>query len=370
MAPERGLVAVLALVLFVQGACVVAGLTQTGAADVAGLVGGEQTLDTGYLPLGQTHGDFDKYGPLHYLLYGLAARVFPSGVAWQGYDFEHETPRPNFTSARLVTFLFHLLTTAALVGIGRKHLGSRRRGLVMALAYVLFPPTVEWLTHANRIVPGAWVVLAFWAWPNPLLSGVLLGLATAQWWFPAFLMPLWLGSWPRWRERLMFAAAIAVIGAVFFAFSMRTPPGQTLRERWDLLLEASVLYPKEMSWGRVMAPTDGFWRQLNDWRPGLGALRGVVMAAFPPFCLLLFVLPRRKGPRQVAALTAAVLLGSQLGKNLHGCRYIGWYAGILLVVLLTPARGRSRRRDTENTEMDGEVQEFRESGPQHLKVSF
>jgi hypothetical protein len=317
----------------------------TGGADDAGLFGGRQFFDTGLMPYGAMSPKYDTYGPFHYLLYGVVEQTLPVGVNWRDYDLDVLFPTPDRTAARVLVFAFHLLTVVALIGIGRKHGGSTAIGLALALAYVLLPQTAERTCQGSRILPGAFVAMAFWAWPNPWLSAGALAGAMAEWFFPAALLPLWFVSF-RGRARLKFALTIVLLGAVFAALALRPPPGQSLADRWQTVREAT-LDRQEGSFesGGIYFPADGLWEVLHRAGPAFfwGRLRVFVMVVYLLFCLLLAFVPARKNARTLAALTAAVILGTQLWKNLHPGEYVGWYAPILLAALFIP--WPSRRSD-------------------------
>jgi len=353
----RALIAAVLVVLALQGLAAVNG--DMGGADDGGLVGGEALFDTGIMPYTAITRDFRTYGPVHFLLYGAAARLFPSGVDWRTFDLDNPDRPVNRTGGRLLVFLFHVLTVVALVGVGRKFTGDVRLGLLVALAYMLLPQTVDKLTHGSRIMPGTYFTLALWAWPNPWLSGLCLGLGTGQWWFPAAAAPLWITSFRRWG-RLKFALVLLVLAVFLLGVMMRPPAGQTLGDRWRFVRDATVFCQERFAGHLKYNPTDGFWRELTKHeppkpgvfhRPVAGRVRVGVMVAYGVFCLVLAVLPRRKGPRQMAALTAAVVIGSQLWKNLHSCEYVGWYAPVLLAALLLPlGSARPRSSDADHTD--------------------
>jgi hypothetical protein len=339
-----------------------------------GLVGGERLFATGAMPYGRDWPGkdgwmgrgFDIYGPFHYLVHGLAAQVWPSGRDWRSYDAETDWPVKDDTGARVVAFLFHLLTVAALVGIGRKHFGDARLGWLFAVGYLLLATNMGYLLHGSRRLPAALVALAFWAFPRPILSGVLLGLGAMSLWFPAFLFPLWLSAFRKGGERcvceapegatgkrlpapfrrraaLKFALAFAAVCAVFLAISLYTPQHERLDRRLRTVLDATAGYEEGV--GRAdgwRADPTGFWGQLIQRDPRFRFGREGTLIAYLVFCGLLFLLPWRKSAFALAALTAAVILGTQLWKSTRTGEYIGWYAPMLVVALFAPLTSRNR----------------------------
>ena len=326
---SAGLVALAALLLIVHAG--MARSADTSVPGTAGLVGGERYLDTGVMPYGQTKRGFDEYGPLHYLLHGLAARVWPSGEDWRTFDADLTHEARDDTGARVVAFLFHVLTAVALVGIGRKHLGSTRTGWMLMVAYLLLAPNLEYLLHASKRAPAAFVMLAFWAFPSPIGSAVLLGLGTAAYWFPVFLVPLWLSAF-RGRGAWRFGITYAAAGVVFLGLVLWGPGRADARLRTVFEATAHAEEGVAGNWDRY-ADVEGFWGPLVRLDSRCGWLRVGITVAFLAFCLVLWAWPRARRPLALAGLTAAVVVGTQIWKSNQTGEYIGWYLPILLVAL-------------------------------------
>jgi hypothetical protein len=229
--------------------------------------------------------------------------------------------------------LFHLLAAGALVGVGHKHYGDIRLGLMLALAYALLPQTVDKIAHGSRLMPGAWAILALWAWPQPVLSGLCLGLATAQWWFPVVLLPMWLTSFRGRRRRLMFAVTVLLIGAALASIALRPTPERSVADQWRAVRDSVLASQGRVKEGIRFYSTDGFWLHVTEEAPAARWVRVGVMGAYLMLCVGLAFRPRRPSVHQLAALTAALIVGTQLWKNLHSCEYVGWYAPVLLVTL-------------------------------------
>ena len=311
----------------------------TGGPGHGGLVGGERFFETGVMPYGTLGRGFDIYGPFHYVLHGAAAQAWPSGVDWRTYDAEENYRVADDTGARVVCLLFHLLTAAALVGIGRKHFGSGRLGWLFAVGYLLTATNMGYLFHGSRRIPAALVVMALWAFPNPILSGVLLALGGAALWYPLFLFPLWLSAF-RGRKAVAFLVSFAAVGVVFVGLTLRGD--QPVLERARLVLDRTAGFEEGVgrgAWGRTPDKT-GFWGQLELRDPLFGVGRVAITVAYLWFCVVLYVWPREKTPLRLAALTAAVIIGTQLWKSTRTGEYIGWYAPVLMVALFAPAAGR------------------------------
>jgi hypothetical protein len=72
--------------------------------------------------------------------------------------------------------------------------------------------------------------------------------------------------------------------------------------------------------------------------PGLGWLQTGVEVSTVGLALLVGWLPRRKSPRQVAALGAAVLILGQMALAYWFYLYVVWFAPLVLVVVLGAVR--------------------------------
>ena len=326
---RNALVVLLAVVLIHQAAVFRAADWRT--CDYAGLIGGEHLIQRGALPFGgswSAHG-MDTYGPVQYLLYGLAAQAFPTRVAFEAFDPETKQPIPAVAGASAVIWVVLLATAGALVVLGRRRTGRWETGLLLAVAFALLAPGLGRLVGGAHRIPGGLICLALAAYPNPYLSGACLGLAVGTLWFPVFLVPLWLGAFRGRREFGRFAATLAavLVGVVVLAFL----GAQSIPGRLGELYEAAVVRQGGMFRGILLGGGASWW----PWE-GEPPTRGMMAAAYVLFSLLLFFVPRRKGPAALAALTAALIVGTQLWKASHRGEYVAWYLPVLLFTLFTP----------------------------------
>ena len=72
--------------------------------------------------------------------------------------------------------------------------------------------------------------------------------------------------------------------------------------------------------------------------PGLDWLQAIVRVAALALALLLAFTPSRRSPIQLAALTAAILIASQLGIDHWFYLYLPWFFGLVAVALTATAR--------------------------------
>jgi hypothetical protein len=146
-------------------------------------------------------------------------------------------------------------------------------------------------------------------------------------------MPLWL-TYPDRRPKPRFV--IGFVAATAAAFSV-------------LLLEPSATHAARVFWDRTVG-----WQlgrespfSLWDWRqyhahglPNLHRVQNVLQALLVAAALVLPFWPRRKSPLQLAALTAALLLGFQLVLTYWIYLYIPWFFGFSAIAALAPGPAR------------------------------
>jgi hypothetical protein len=267
------------------------------------------------------NGRGDTYGPISYLAY-------VPGFVTMGYDYEWDyLPAAHFTSL--------LWDALALIGMGV--FGFRLCGLrlatTLAFAWAAYPFT-QYVSNSNSndaIMPA----LLIWGLvfvTSPPARGLFLGLAAWTKFASLLLLPLW-ASYPRatrWpRQQLLFIGGFLVASALAF---------------WILLLEPDPLHAARIFWDRTFG-----WQlsrpspfSIWDWKeyPGLPdlhvvqtVLKGVLVAA----AIALAFVPRTRNVIQLAALTAALLIGFELVLTHWFYLYIPWFFPFVAFAVLVPA---------------------------------
>ena len=137
---------------------------------------------------------------------------------------------PPTAATQLCTALFHLLGVGALFVAGRRISNTHvALGLVCVYCCSLAvlgiggrEEQVAGITFVSHIAPASTTLLAFAALPRPALSGVLLAVSTGVGFYPAFMVPAWLGFY--WNDRLHrarflvgYLVAAAIIAAGVYA---------------------------------------------------------------------------------------------------------------------------------------------------------
>jgi len=199
-------------------------------------------------------------------------------------------------------------------------LGRRVRGpdlgITLAYAWAAFPFTLYAMNcNVNDALVGALVMCALLATAAPLRRGVFVALAGMAKFAPLALGPLYITQ-SRGGGRVRFAVGMAIVLALSFVFVLAYGDPRTFFDR-TLGFQTSRGSPFSI-WG------------LRGWTTAQAVVQiaGVLLAVAVAF------LPRRRDLVGLAALTAAVLLGLQLGITHWFYLYIVWFYGPLMVALL------------------------------------
>lgn len=284
----------------------------------AGVIGADR-ISSGQTPYGtfpSDCGQCDTYGPVNYLTYVPFEMVAPYTGKWD-----------NLPAAHGAAVTFDLLCIAGLAVLGWR-LGGRRLAAALALAWAAYPFTAYALeSNSNDALVAALLIWTLVVAANPIFRGIGACLAVLTKFSPAILIPLlWRSPFPRprardrgWRGSLRFVAGLAIAALV---------------TGWVVLLDGSS--GARAFWSRTVGYQFGrespfsIWGQFPDLRPvqlGLTAL--IALGA-----LALFRWPRHRDLVVVAALAAAVLIGTQLVLTHWFYLYIPWFAPFVLLAVV------------------------------------
>jgi FtsH-binding integral membrane protein len=225
----------------------------------------------------------------------------------------------------------------ALVGLflaGRRYGGSRL-AVTLAFAWAAYPFT-QYVSNSNTndaIMP-ALLVWGFLVASSDAGRGAFLALAG---WtkFAAFVLaPLWL-SYPELRRpRRAALAGFAVASLACLSVLLLEPSfGHAIRVFWDRTVWTQVTRHSPFSlwdWGQYHAK--GI--------PDLAPLQKVLEAVLVVGAVAAAFRPRRKSPFQLAALTAALLIGFELVLTHWFYLYIPWFFPFAAFVALASAPAR------------------------------
>jgi len=296
-----------------------------GAADSEGYVR-EHIQTNGRCESSNERGD--TYGPVSYLAYVPAYAAVGFDGKWNGGS----STWSGLPAAHLTSLLWDLL---ALVGMGVLGLrfGGRELGATLAFAWAAYPFT-QYVSSSNSndaIMP------AFLAWglvfvTSPPARGLFVGLAAWTKFAALLLLPLW-ASYPDWRRggrsKLLYAGGFLLATALGF---------------WILFLEPNPLHAARVFWDRTfgwqLARSSPF--SIWDWDeyPGFPDLHHVQTALKVLLllgALVLYFVPKVKNELQLAALSAALLIGFELVLTHWFYLYIPWFFPFAAFALLAPA---------------------------------
>jgi hypothetical protein len=270
----------------------------------------------------------DTYGPVSYLAYVPAVAVFPWSGKWDSLPAAHAT-----------SIAFDLLAVLALVLIGLRF-GGRRLAVLLAFAWAAYPFTAYTLNaNTNDAIMPVLLLLGFWLVTSDWARGASVALAGWAKFGALLVAPLW-ASYPTLELRRLLRFAAAFLAATVVAFAI-------------LLLEPSLWDAVRTFWERTIGFQSGRDSPFSIWGwgqyhaqgiPDLGFLHPVVVVLAVALAGVVAVLPRRKSPLGLAALTVAVLCAFQLTLTHWFYLYLPWVVPFVFLWLLLPERADQETR--------------------------
>ena len=261
----------------------------------------------------------DTYGPVAYEAYlpGYLA------LGWTGkWD--------DLPAAHFAAIAFDLLCVLGLALVGLRF-GGTRLAVTLAFAWVTYPFT-QYASNANTndaLVP-LFLIWGFWLVTSPVARGAAVALSGWSKFASLLLVPLW-ASYPerRLRSALVFAAAFVVTSlAAFSILLLDGHPLAAAHEFWRRTLGWQVDRESPFSiWD---------WRQYHAGLPDLHLLQRVLEGLLLVGALAVYFFPRRKSPLQLAALTAALLVGAELVLTHWYYAYLPWFFPFAAIAVLAP----------------------------------
>lgn len=226
---------------------------------------------------------------------------------------------PNL--ARVLAILSNLAIVLGIVGVGYWHFDNVKTGIGCAVMYLLLPYTAQMTGNLEHIVPAALLVMALLAYRQPLVAGILLGLAAGLVYYPLFLLPLWLSFyWYRGVKRL----TIGVLSSL-------------------LLLSCLLLLEGPEAFGDHLRGMYGLWLPRMEglegiWRPGRiqPDFRLPVLVAFILLSGSFALWPSRKNLGTLTCGTAATMLAAQFWHGNGGGLFMAWFLPFVLLTIFRP----------------------------------
>jgi hypothetical protein len=263
----------------------------------------------------------DTYGPFSYLAYVPAVAALGWSGKWDRLPAAHAT-----------AIAFDVLVLIGLVLVGRRF-GGTRLAAILAFGWAAYPfTTYALMSNTNDAIMPALLVWGFWLASSPTARGAATALAGWTKFAALALTPLWLTyrSLGRPRRMARFGAAFAVATLVVFSVLLLEPSlGSALETFWDRTLGFQLDRPSPFSvWGWGPYDARGI--------PDLSSLQTAVQIGTIALAGIVALLPREKGPLELAALSAAVLLAVELSLTHWFYLYLPWVLPFVLLALFLP----------------------------------
>lgn len=261
----------------------------------------------------------DTYGPVAYLAYVPAVLVLPWSGKWDSLPAAHAT-----------AIAFDLLVVLGLLLVGRRFGGSPLAA-ALVFGWMAFPFTAYTLnSNTNDAIMPAILVWGFWLATSPVARGAAVALSGWTKFASLLLAPLWITYPNGLTRRGAVRFGVAFIAATGLAFSiLLLEPGFVDAVR--TFGEHTFRY--QLDRGSPFSPWD--WGQYHARGiPDLAAVQLVLQLAVLALAGVVAVIPQRKGPLELAALSAAVLIGFELTLTHWSYLYIPWFLPFVLFALL------------------------------------
>lgn len=224
--------------------------------------------------------------------------------------------------ARGMAIASHLAIALGMVLIGYRHFDNIKMGVGAAALFLMLPYTSQMTGRVEHALPAALLIWAVACYRQPMIAGILLGLAAGVNYYPLFLLPLWLSFyWPRGLTRFVsgvFYSLITCVLALFFFSRNMTEFGQ------HLVAMFGVWIPRTTG-------LEGIWSL--GWSP---MYRLPVITAFLVLSISMALWPAQKNLGTLLSCTAAIMVGAQFWHGYGGGLYMAWYLPLLLLTVFRP----------------------------------
>jgi hypothetical protein len=288
-------------------------VADSGVIDVgyAGVVGADRISHGeplyGNFPKDVSQGD--TYGPVNYLAYVPFEAIWPWHGRWD-----------DLPAAHAAALLFDLATFGLLILLGlriRPGPPGRKLAATLAFGWAAYPYTAYALeSNSNDTLVAALLVATLLVLARPAARGATLALASLTKFAPVVLAPMLATYGAPRRRALPFAASFLGVSALVMLWPTLDPGLGTF---WDRTIAYQANRESPFSiWGQV---------------PGLEPLRIAILGGTGLLAIAFAFWPKRKTLTQVAALSAALLIGLQLTAPHWFYLYIVWFYPLLLVAI-------------------------------------
>jgi hypothetical protein len=330
--------------LFLVGLRVGLNVADSGAIDVgyAGVVGADRVVhgEPIYDNFPEDVSQGDTYGPVNYFAYVPSDLIWPWSGSWD-----------DLPAAHGAAVLFDLAAFGLLFLLGRRLRAGpsgERLGATLAFGWAAYPYTAYVLeSNSNDSLVAALLVATLLFLARPALRGGIAALATFTKFAPVLLAPM-LATYvpsaggadvkgPRTDAvRPPAGPSAAAPGPAVGRFVLTFIGVSVLVMLWPAIDPGlHTFYDRTIAYQADRNSPFSIWGQA----PSLEPLRIAIIAALGTLALALAFWPRRKSLTQVAALGAALLIGTELVAHHWFYLYLVWFYPLLLVALATLDEG-------------------------------
>jgi hypothetical protein len=265
----------------------------------------------------------DTYGPVAYEAYVPAYLAFGWSGLWDKLPAAH---------AASIAFDILCIIGLALVGL---RFGGMRLAVTLAFAWVAWPFT-QYVSSSNTndALPPLFLIWGFWLVTSSVARGAFSALAGWTKFAPLVVAPLW-ASYPdalaRPRQKLLFLGGFLVATALAFSILLLDPnPIHAVHVFYDRTIKFQI--------GRHSPFSIWDWKQYGAGYPDLHLFQRILQVLLVLGVIAAYFLPRRKTARQLAALTAALLIGFELVLTHWFYLYLPWFFPFVAIVVLAGER--------------------------------
>ena len=333
-------------IVFLCGFRIAVNIADSGVIDVgyAGVIGADR-IEHGDAIYGdhafpQDNSRGDTYGPVNYAAYIPFELAFPWSGHWD-----------DLPAAHAATLFFDLAAIVGLFFLGRQLRPGRRGrdlGVIMAFAWAAYPYTDMVIqSNSNDGLVGALLIWGLVAFSRVGWRAIVIALAAGAKFTPLFLVPLYATGYEGLAGRFSSkgAAKERQTSVVSRLTALRLPRSTSIRILYFATVFASVcalllVYPAvdpglAKTWERTIQSqldrTSPFsiWGQVSWLQP----LQTALMVGTVAFASALALVPRRRTLVQVSALSAAVIIATQLTLEHWFYLYIAWFFGMLIAAI-------------------------------------
>ena len=270
----------------------------------------------------------DTYGPVTYESYLPGLWIF----GWTGrWD---RLPAVRFTSV-----VFDLLAILGLAAVGLRF-GGPPLAATLAFAWAAYPFTQYAAnSNTNDVLMPALLIWGFFVLTSDVGRGALAALAGWAKFAALIVAPLWASypSFRRPRHALLFALGffLATVACGWIVL-LDGHPGHALHVFYERTISIQIHRRSPFSiWD---------WGQYHAGLPDLHVLQKALQGVLVVGALGVAFVPRRKSPLQLAALTAALLIGFQIVLTHWSLFYISWFFPFAALALLSGSSLSTRGR--------------------------